>query len=468
MAAASAARGGSWEVLQELLAHATTCDMHVDRSKLVPILAEGGRIKVLRCLLHRDGDPALQDILHATAEQDWPAVLGLVQQQDRGLPASLLLQYAVDHIGSAGLQALLQGSAVTVGNAPETETAFIAAARYGNLQCLQVLREHGLGSTNPAVVTAAVQGGHYRCVELLLPLIPQHLWRVDGLRTAAAHGYWRILGLLLEQQDMLSPESGVLSSQLSIAFSSAACRGHLQCARLLVDRIVQAYNDDKRASGHERSIQEVNASLAAAARAGDWQMVELITSRSWPDDIADITKPHHLRLAPDISGALHALLNPTMRCDVDRHLQTLHPVTQPKPQGGSAAGSCGGQQGQRNTGAGTSDTTGAGVSDRTGAGSSGSPGRISDASGAHAHASDSCSDARESHIEVEVEVEEVDEAEVPSLQQYPPSRSKAAVLLLRAGALIITSDGHGQLLALAEKAGNEELKELLRDFRPPA
>jgi hypothetical protein len=461
MAAASAARGGSWEVLQELLAHASTCNMHVDRSKLVPILAEEGHIKVLRCLLHRDGDPGLQDILLETAEQDWQAVLGLVQQQDRGLPASLLLQYAIDQLGSAGLRALLQCSAAPVGNAPATESAFIAAAQCGRLQCLQVLREHGLCSMNPAVVTAAVQGGHHRCVELLLRLIPQHVWRVDGLVTAAAHGYCRILELLLEQQDVLGPGSRLMSSQLSVAFSNAACRGHLECARLLVDRIVQAYKDDERVSEHKESIKEVNSSLAAAAKAGDWRMVELTTSRSWPDGIPETADPHpflhrrnpaqaqDLRLAPDTSRALYALLG-TSTPEVDKLLQSLLPVTRPKPQGGSAAGSSSTQKARSSSGI-------------TGASSSGS----TDAESISTRISDTSSTDRKSHTELELEVDEVDEAEVPSLQQHPPSRSKAAVLMIRAGAKV-WNWSHDPLLALAEKERSEELKEVLRSCGLPA
>jgi hypothetical protein len=59
-----------------------------------------------------------------------------------------------------------------------------------------------------------------------------------------------------------------------------------------------------------------------------------------------------------------------------------------------------------------------------------------------------------------VEVEDADEAETPSSQHYKFSRSKAAVLLIRAGAKV--EDGALEVLQeLALGEGNEELRELL-------
>jgi hypothetical protein len=60
----------------------------------------------------------------------------------------------------------------------------------------------------------------------------------------------------------------------------------------------------------------------------------------------------------------------------------------------------------------------------------------------------------------EVEVEDGDEAETPSSQQHTPSRSRAAVLLIRAGANV-GGKVKTLLKELAVSEGNEELRELL-------
>jgi hypothetical protein len=440
--------------MQALLTYASSRGVDVNRSQLVRILAQRGHIKLVRCLLHREGDPALEGILNGTAEQDWQAVLGLVQQQDRGLPASLLLQYAVDHLGSAGLQALLQCSAVRVSDDHEAgDNALLTAAQQGKARCLQLLLQHGVAPRFDGVVSAAVQGGYHRCVQLLLPQLPPHIWRRSALAVAAAHGYSRILQLLLDHIDSLPHEGSHLpAADLAIAFSNAACRGHLKCAGLLFDRIVQ----ETYYGWHDMQI-EVDRSLAAAARAGDWQMVDLITSCSWPDDAVRNTPPHGFTIThglplttarapppglwcdPSASYALNALLDPATAPEVDMHLRTLYPVQQRKPLGEGASGSCD----SLNTDAGSGGTYDAGTSS--------------------AHVSDTSSNNGEPHTEVEQEG--VDEVEVPSLQQCTPSRSKAAVLLLRAGAEVVLSHS-SNLIELADREDNDELRELVRSYQP--
>jgi hypothetical protein len=60
-----------------------------------------------------------------------------------------------------------------------------------------------------------------------------------------------------------------------------------------------------------------------------------------------------------------------------------------------------------------------------------------------------------------IEVEVPDEAETPSTQQHTPSKSKAAALLIRAGAQVEDEAAAG-LKDLALTEGNEELRQLLR------
>jgi hypothetical protein len=57
-----------------------------------------------------------------------------------------------------------------------------------------------------------------------------------------------------------------------------------------------------------------------------------------------------------------------------------------------------------------------------------------------------------------VEVEDADEAEPPSSQHHTPSRSRAAVLLIKAGAKV--DDKFPRLRQLALEEGNEELMAL--------
>jgi hypothetical protein len=59
----------------------------------------------------------------------------------------------------------------------------------------------------------------------------------------------------------------------------------------------------------------------------------------------------------------------------------------------------------------------------------------------------------------EVEVEVADEAEPPSSQHHTPSRSRAAVLLIKAGAKV--DDKFPRLRKLAQDEGIEELRALV-------
>jgi hypothetical protein len=199
LAIGGTAKGGNLDVLQLLLMHANASGVRIDTPKLVPVFAKGGQLKALRSLLHRDSDPSFQDILHATAEQDWQAVLRLIQDKDRGLPPALLLKYAVEHVGSVGVQALIQLQPPSLSYQDNGSSALVAAAQQGKLRCLQLLLRHGCHPGSEGALLAAVQGGNRRCVQLLLSACkPVHIWTTDAISMAAAKGYLGILQLLLD------------------------------------------------------------------------------------------------------------------------------------------------------------------------------------------------------------------------------------------------------------------------------
>jgi hypothetical protein len=207
-------------------------------------------------------------------------------------------------------------------------------------------------------------------------------------------------------------------------------------------------------------IQNLDYSLAAAAQAGDWQMVELITTAGWPDPeqrgpslplvahttylhqeayAASVLGPEH-RFAPDVTYALKAIVYPAAAAEAERHLRIqqypLYRQTTPNGGSGCGRGSSDGQQGHSTISAACNHDTGG-----SGIGNAGS----TTASASNCNSSDAS----------EVEQEVADETETPSLQHYTPSRSKAAVLLIRAGASLYGKVKEVQKLALSE--GNEEL-----------
>jgi hypothetical protein len=455
MALVGAAKGGSLPVLHLLLGQAAHLGLTIDRFEVATVAAENGHLKAVRWLVHLESDPSFQDILHATAEQDWQAVLGLVKDQTRPLPLGLLFEYAVDHLGSAGVQALIQCGATTSAEGPS-----LAAARQGKPRCLQLLLQHGYGVWGSQDMLAAVERGHRRCVQLLLPAYSEpHSWRRRALCTAAAHGYWRILQLLLNYIEHQPAHGSLLHAEdLAAAICNAAGRSHLQCARLLLDRVAQACLDPHVAIGldNPNANQGLDYSLAYAAKAGDWQMVELMTTAKWPDPLCYSPAPgagvHQIRFGPNWTSALAALVDPGAADKAEKNLKAqLYPLyRQAPPITGSGRAAHDGQQGPSTSSAGCNHSAGGGGIGSGGAG----PGNIPVNVGTSPDAS-----------EVEVEVEEADEAEPPSSQQHTPSRSKAAVLLLRAGAKV-EGNVSRWLDQLAECS--EELRELLSTHVPAA
>jgi hypothetical protein len=314
-------------------------------------------------------------------------------------------------------------------------------------------------------------------VELLLPACYLPSWRTQALCIAAAHGYWRILQLLLNYIDnMPADQSHLPAADLAAALCNAAGRGHLQCARLLIDRIVlDAYQFGHKPAGN----RDLDNSLAFAAQAGDWQMVELITTAGWPDlEQVDSPSPSashtshfgdapyaasvpgtEQRYAPYTTFALKAIVDPAAAAEAERYLRVqLYPVHRQTTLGGGSGSDSGraasdGQQAHSTFSAGCHDDTG----------SSGSSNAVSDvgSSVTNSAASSGIPANVGANPDIsEVEVEDGDEAETPSSQQHTPSRSRAAVLLIRAGANV-GGKVKTLLKELAVSEGNEELRELL-------
>jgi hypothetical protein len=171
-------------------------------------------------------------------------------------------------------------------------------------------------------------------------------------------------------------------------------------------------------------------------------MVEVIITYSWPDPShISSSSPFASRLhqatyagsvpgpgqryALNVTSALSAIVDPVLAAEVVNYLKIqLYPVhRQTPPSGGSSGGGSDGQQGHSTKSA------------------------------------DINHDSGSSRVEQEV----ADEAETPSSQQHTPSRSRAAVLLMRAAACVYGKVEELRKLALSE--GNEELRELLSDVR---
>jgi hypothetical protein len=438
MAVVGAAKEGSLPVLQLLLDRAAQDGVSIDKPKVATVAAQGGNLKALRWLLHRDSHPSFQDILHATAEQDWQAVLQLVQDGDKALPFEVLLLYAIDHLGSAAVQALMQcGAAVSVESA---ERHMLAAVRQGRARCLQLLLQQyavtGIADTHLGLLIA-VQRGYRRCAELVLTAFRQP-WvrRGEALCTAAANGYWRILHLLLDYAgNQPSNDPHLPTEDLAAAIYNAASRQNLTCMRLLLDRVMQARLDPNKGLGN----RFLDRSLASAAEAGDWQVVELMTTTKWP---GFKWGGRRVYFGPNRTLALAAIVDPAaaMRAGVQLKDQ-LYPVQvqrQAPLRGGSGSGKAGADSHQGHT------TNSSVSSDAVSGGSN-------------------CSNLDV----IEVEVEDADDAETHSLQKYTPSRARAAVLLIRAGAKV-GDMVHQPLQELALGESNEELRQLLSSHAPAA
>jgi uncharacterized membrane protein YgcG len=303
---------------------------------------------------------------------------------------------------------------------------------------------------------AAVQGGYWRCVELLLPAYSEpNNWRRQALSAAAANGYWRILQLLLDYIEN-QPAQGSYLPAWDLAAAIAASRGHLRCARLLVDKVVQAWINPHASQHDPNANKDLDSCLAAAAQAGDWQMVELLTTARWPDPLLiTLTAGAGVKICfgPDWTSALAAMVDPEAAGKAKKHLKAqLYPLhRQTPPNGGSGSGSGSGRAGSDGQ-QGHSSAVGSGHS--TGGGGSGSNGAGLTSVPVGAGSSGTSPDV------TEVEQERADVAEPPSSQLYTPSRSNAAVLLIRAGAKV-ERNLNKLLTQLAVTERNEELRELL-------
>jgi hypothetical protein len=373
-------------------------------------------VKALRWLLHTESDPRYTDILRASDTEDWEAVLGMVRRKRGGLRAPLLLQGAVQQQNSRALQSLVHLKIQP--SKKEVYQAILAAAQLGHPRCLKVLLH--FRAQYPLVVDmrflmAAVQKGHRRCVQLLLqhqPHLVNHSYDTRrAVTTAAADGDWHTLKVLLDHHECL-PDGMAVE-----ALFNAAYRGHIACARLLVPRYKLRI---RLATPWIRSTYD--NSLKVAAKAGDWQMVELLLQAGV------YTSAGH-------RPALHMMPNTRAAADADERARGwLYPSRSQAPLYYDASTALEAEQGCQ----GGADSAGTGASD-TGS---------------------------DSEVEFEDPSAEY-EREVALSQTYTPSRSRAAVLLIRAGAKVDLEDV-AALKELALSEGNAELKELMSKYVTPS